>query len=52
MKEKDLSECHRVVKSYLDKTIMLAFILTSILFAYFCLVVYTHWKNFGIEFKR
>ena len=44
---KDMDECHEVVDGYYQKGARLGLILVSLLVFYFCIVVRTHWKNFG-----
>ena len=44
---KDMDECHEVVGGYYEKGARMGVIILSLLFFYFCIVVRTHWKNYG-----
>ena len=44
---KDMDECRTVVDGYYQKGANLGVIIASFLAFYFCIVVRTHWKNFG-----
>ena len=47
-----LDECHEVVSSYFDRGITILLFLSIIIGLHFVHVVYTHWKNFGVEFSE
>ena len=52
MKIESMAECHQVVGNYIDKGVWFAMIIAGLIGLHFSLVIHTHWKNFGVDFRQ